>query len=84
VPESPKWQYTWKIFDKARKSLTMISSFNSNEEYKQRRLENSKFDIEVLEEKQNQMITDEEGNAKMDLDDIKSAISLRRSLISNK
>ena len=38
VPESPKWQYTWKIFDKARKSLTMISSFNSNEEYKQRRL----------------------------------------------
>ena len=34
----------------------MISSFNSNEEYKQRRLENSKFDIEILEDKQNQMM----------------------------
>jgi hypothetical protein len=85
IPESPKWQYTWKIFDKARKTLVSVAKFNSNPDRTVRRLENSKFDIEVLEEKQNQMMADDESiTVKEDVMEIKSQISLRLSLISKK
>jgi len=46
---------------------------------------NSKFDLEILEQKENQMMNDEEGSVtQKDKMEIKSQISQRLSLISNR
>ena len=76
VPEVPKWQYTKRIYDKARATIKYIASSNSKLEETLRRIENSKFDLEVLEQKQNQMMMDEEGSAtQKDKTEIRSQIS---------
>ena len=76
VPEGPKWQYTKRIYDKARTTLKYVASSNSKPEQTLTRIMNSKFDLEVLEQKQNQMMMDEEGSAtQKDKTEIRSQIS---------
>lgn len=44
IPESPKWLYTWKNFDKSREVLNFVARFNGvHEEVIKNEIENAKF-----------------------------------------
>ena len=79
VPESPKWLYAYKKFDEARKVLKYVATANGKPEEKTERFDRLKFDIEVLEE----MKAKKEGT-EMDMQSIKTALSNRLSLISER
>ena len=59
VPESPKYWYARRDFDKARKSLKRVGKFNGG---KDKNIEELKFDVEVLDQNEEETLIERKGS----------------------
>ena len=79
VPESPKWQYIRGLFPKSRQNLAYVGDFNGLPESKLSRIKRLRFDLEVLEQKLQSVISLEQEQAARDLED--ERLSLQMSIV---
>jgi hypothetical protein len=48
VPESPKWLYIQLRFDESREKLNYVAYFNGTSDENIKKIDNTKFDLEVI------------------------------------